>query len=61
MPEAWDDQFERLSATRSNYHNADYWRFLVRDVWRLDGPRRVIDFGCGYGWIGLFLMAPAQA
>ncbi len=43
MREAWDDQFERLSKTRDLYHNEDYWRFLVREVWRLDlapGPPR---------------------
>jgi SAM-dependent methyltransferase len=38
-------------------HNEDYWRFLVRDVWRLDrAPVRLVDFGCGYGWAGLFLL-----
>jgi len=39
------------------YHNQDYWRFLVRDVWRIDQrPTRLADFGCGYGWMGLFLL-----
>jgi len=53
----WDDRSALLSATRPLYHNEDYWRFLVRDVWRLDDrPRSVVDFGCGYGWAGLFLM-----
>jgi SAM-dependent methyltransferase len=57
MAEIWDDQGDYLAATRSLYHNADYWRFLVRDVWGIDqGPRRVVDFGCGFGWIGTFLM-----
>ena len=57
MAENWDDQYERLSATRAQYHNEDYWRFLVREVWRVDErPRSVVDFGCGYGWAGLFLM-----
>ena len=53
----WDDNADLLSATRPLYHNEDYWRFLVREVWRLDdGPRNLADFGCGYGWAGLFLM-----
>ena len=53
----WDDKYDLLSATRPLYHNPDYWRFLVRDVWRLDDrPRSFVDFGCGYGWAGLFLM-----
>ncbi len=57
MTETWDDKFEFLRATRPTYHNEDYWRFLVREVWRIgDQPRRVVDFGCGFGWIGLFMM-----
>src|ERR1700722_3647138 len=57
MTESWDDKYELLSATRPLYHNEDYWRFLVRDVWRIaDGPRGVVDFGCGFGWLGLFMM-----
>jgi ubiquinone/menaquinone biosynthesis C-methylase UbiE len=57
MAEKWDDQFDYLNATRSLYHNQDYWQFLVRDVWRIDGrPCSIVDFGCGFGWAGLFLM-----
>jgi len=57
MAEQWDDKFDYLNVTRGLYHNQDYWRFLVRDVWRLDTrPSRLIDFGCGFGWVGLFLM-----
>jgi SAM-dependent methyltransferase len=57
MTETWDDKGDYLAATRSLYHNADYWRFLVREVWRIDvAPRRLVDFGCGYGWIDGFLM-----
>ncbi|MBN1919561.1 MAG: class I SAM-dependent methyltransferase [Verrucomicrobia bacterium] len=53
----WDSKFEYLRASRSLYHNRDYWEFLVRTVWRLDDkPQRVVDFGCGFGWLGLFLM-----
>jgi SAM-dependent methyltransferase len=57
MSEAWDDKADQLSAWRSMEHNEDYWRFLVRDVWRLDhAPVRMVDFGCGFGWAGLFLL-----
>src|SRR5208282_6432206 len=57
MAEKWDDKFDYLNATRSLYHNQDYWQFLVRDVWRLDRrPCSIVDFGCGFGWAGLFLM-----
>ncbi len=57
MTETWDDKFELLAATRPLYHNEDYWRFLIRDVWKLDQrPCRMVDFGCGFGWMGLFLL-----
>jgi ubiquinone/menaquinone biosynthesis C-methylase UbiE len=53
----WDDKADYLSASRPMYHNEDYWRFLVRDVWGVDKrPCSIVDFGCGAGWIGLFLM-----
>ena len=57
MAEVWDDKAAYLAATRRLYHNEDYWRFLVREVWQLgEAPVRMIDFGCGYGWGGLFLL-----
>ncbi len=57
MADTWVDKFGYLNASRPLHPNDDYWRFLVREVWRLDeGPRRVIDFGCGFGRTGLHLM-----
>jgi SAM-dependent methyltransferase len=57
VAESWDDKAEFLAETRRLYHNEDYWRFLVREVWRIgEAPVRVIDFGCGYGWAGFFLL-----
>ncbi len=57
MAEVWDDKFAYLRETRRMLHNEDYWRFLVREVWRIDqAPVRVVDFGCGYGWAGAFLL-----
>ncbi len=57
MAEEWDGKFEYLRTSRGLYHNEDYWRFLVRDVWRIDQrPCSIVDFGCGFGWGGLFLM-----
>jgi len=53
----WDDHYERLRAKRTLYHNDDYLEFLVRRVWRLDRPCRVVDFGCGYGRMGMVLMS----
>jgi SAM-dependent methyltransferase len=57
LSDTWDDKADLLSAWRSMDHNEDYWRFLVREVWRLDrAPIRMLDIGCGYGWAGLFLL-----
>jgi SAM-dependent methyltransferase len=57
VAESWDDKAEYLEGSRPLYHNADYWRFLIREVWRVgDAPVRMIDFGCGYGWAGFFLL-----
>ena len=57
MAENWDDKAEYLAATRRLFHNEDYWRFLVREVWRIgEAPVRMVDFGCGYGWAGFFLL-----
>lgn len=57
MAEIWDDKADYLAETRRLYHNEDYWRFLVREVWRIDAaPVRLIDFGCGHGWAGFFLL-----
>jgi ubiquinone/menaquinone biosynthesis C-methylase UbiE len=53
----WDDKADLLRASRALFHNEDYWRFLVREVWRIGpGPQRIADFGCGAGWCGLWLL-----
>ncbi|WP_408070210.1 hypothetical protein [Butyrivibrio sp. JL13D10] len=31
--------------------NNDYFEFLVKCVWKIDKPVRIIDFGCGYGFL----------
>lgn len=57
MTDYWDSQGRNLRESRGLLHNEDYWRFLVREVWRIDrAPVRLVDFGCGYGWAGLFLL-----
>jgi hypothetical protein len=57
MTESWDDKSDYLRQSRALYHNEDYWRFLVRDVWRIGNrPPKIVDFGCDFGWVGLFLL-----
>jgi ubiquinone/menaquinone biosynthesis C-methylase UbiE len=57
LNENWDDKYEYLRDAVFLHHNKDYWEFLIRDVWRLDKMCRVVDFGCGYGRMGLVLLS----
>lgn len=57
MPDiSWNEKAEYLARTRSLYLNDDYLEFLVRDVWRLEAKTDVVDFGCGFGYMGLKLL-----
>ncbi|MGE7931622.1 class I SAM-dependent methyltransferase [Viridibacillus arvi] len=51
----WDTQLEYLKRTRDLYYNDDYLEFLVNSVWKISKPVHIIDFGCGYGYLGLEL------
>ena len=52
----WDSQVEYLLSTRKKMWNDDYFEFLVKNVWKLDRPKNVVDFGCGYGHLGMMLL-----
>lgn len=52
----WDGKLDYLRKSTILYYNDDYIKFLVDNVWRIDTPVHVIDFGCGYGHLGLRLM-----
>ena len=52
----WDGAEEYLQQCFILNHNLDYLEFLVRRVWNLDQACRLVEFGCGYGRIGLVLM-----
>ncbi len=56
QPEFWNGKIEFLQTTRNRLWNDDYFAFLVERVWQLNAPMRVIDFGCGYGFLGTKLM-----
>jgi SAM-dependent methyltransferase len=45
-----------LKAIRTGWFNDDYIQFLVEKVWKIDKPVKIIDFGCGYGYVGLLLL-----
>jgi 2-polyprenyl-3-methyl-5-hydroxy-6-metoxy-1,4-benzoquinol methylase len=52
----WDSQIEYLQNTRWLYYNDDYLQFLVERVWKIDSTVHIVDYGCGYGYIGLKLL-----
>lgn len=57
MPEYyWDNKIEYLKNTRWLYYNDDYLQFLVEKVWKINKPVSIIDYGCGYGYLGLKLL-----
>ncbi|MEY8745180.1 methyltransferase domain-containing protein [Paenibacillus tundrae] len=52
----WDKQIEYLRNTRGLYYNDDYLQFLVQSVWKITKPVNMIDYGCGFGYLGLKLL-----
>lgn len=55
-PYDWDSQIAYLHKSVSLYYNDDYIKFLVDTVWQIDMPVYLIDFGCGFGHLGLRLL-----
>lgn len=45
-----------LKKTREDMWNDDYLEFLVKKVWKFNTPINILDFGCGYGYLGLKLL-----
>ncbi|MFC3801461.1 class I SAM-dependent methyltransferase [Cohnella sp. GCM10012308] len=52
----WDNQIEYLTQTRGLYYNDDYLEFLIQKVWKIHEPVKMVDYGCGYGYLGLKLL-----
>ena len=52
----WNTQLDYLKFTREQMWNDDYFEFLVKSVWKLNSPKRIVDFGCGYGNLGMKLL-----
>lgn len=52
----WDNQIEYLRNTRGLYYNDDYLKFLVESVWKINKPVNIVDYGCGFGYLGLKLL-----
>lgn len=52
----WGSEKVYLHSTRQNLWNNDYYEFLVKCVWKIDKPVKIIDFGCGYGFLAQMLL-----
>lgn len=52
----WNSRLNYLRASRKTMWNDDYFRFLVKEVWKIDQPVDVLDCGCGFGYMGMMLM-----
>lgn len=52
----WEEKLEYLLRSRKNSWNVDYVEFLVRKVWKIERPVKVLDCGCGFGFLGLQLL-----
>lgn len=51
--EYWNKNRKLFEVWKSLYWNDDYFSFLVSDVWKLNRPMDILDFGCGYGFLGM--------
>ncbi len=54
--EYWGERLDYLRRTRDTFWNVDYMEHLVNDVWCIHEPVKVLEFGCGYGFLASLLM-----
>jgi len=52
----WNQKRDVLKVWKQFYWNEDYFRFFVREVLRPQKATNVLDFGCGYGYLGQVLL-----
>ena len=48
----WNATVEYMEKSRKTGWNSDYFQFLIENVWKIDKPVNVVDFGCGRGFLG---------
>lgn len=54
--EYWNENRDLIKMWKEFYWNDDYFEFLVRNVWGWRRPVDILDFGCGYGFLGMKFM-----
>lgn len=52
----WNEHRELIKTWKALYWNDDWFEFLVRNVWSFKNPIDILDFGCGYGFLGMKLL-----
>lgn len=52
----WENKLEYLLRTRKSAWNSDYMEFLIKKVWKINRPVKMLDCGCGFGFLGLLIM-----
>ncbi len=52
----WESRLNYLKACRKSFWNEDYLEFLVEKVWKIERPVRILDCGCGFGYVGQMLL-----
>ena len=52
----WNTNRELFKVWKTLYWNEDYFAFLVKKVWKLDYPVELLEFGCGFGYLGMKFM-----
>lgn len=59
----WSGRLEFLQRSRKYIWNQDYLEFLIKKVWRLEQPVKLLDCGCGYGAMAglLYPLLPKQS
>ena len=52
----WEKNSDWLRDSRKNLWNPEYFELLVKQVWKIDKPVKIVDFGCGIGYLGSVLL-----
>ncbi len=52
----WNTNRQLFKVWKTLYWNDDYFAFLIREVWKLEQPVELLDFGCGFGFLGMKFM-----
>ena len=52
----WEERADYLLRTRKTMVNQDYLAFLAERVWQFPGPVKMLDCGCGLGFLASMLL-----